>query len=273
MKLATVRRVCPFTLFLDEGLIKMKEHDKVDIKGIEIYDGGMDSAVEEAICGIKDGAKMVVYTPNAEALCMCLKDKQIKAVFQSASMNLPDGIGVLIAARLLGGRIKHGKLPGVEFGEKIAFEASRCGYSLYLLGGTLGVAEEAARRLKDKYPALNIAGCHDGFSFNDEDIISSINRSCADIVFVCLGMPKQEMWIADHKDSISARLLIGLGGSLDVYSGKTKRAPDVFIKCRLEWLYRVIKEPKLIKRLLGIPNLFFRLAADGFLSKLKKKDD
>ena len=127
------------------------------------------------------------------------------------------------------------------------------GKTLFLLGAKPGVAEEAARRLRIKYPGLQIVGAHDGYFKEDEVVVKEIRESGADVVFVCLGAPKQEKWIVKNGEATGAHLLLGLGGCLDVFSGTVQRAPEIYQKLGMEWVYRALKNPSRAGRLVKIP--------------------
>ena len=131
------------------------------------------------------------------------------------------------------------------------------GTKLFLLGGAPGVADKAAAKMKEKYPGLDICGTNDGYFEESEPIIQKINDSGAQVVYVCLGAPKQEKWMAQHRHSIKAKVMLGLGGSLDVFAGNVKRAPDIYIKLGLEWFYRLVKEPWRYKRMMKLPQFLF----------------
>ena len=127
------------------------------------------------------------------------------------------------------------------------------GKALYLLGAKPGVAEQAAKNLVEKHPGLRIAGTHDGYFKEDGPIVEDIHRSGADVVFVCLGAPKQELWMARNAAATGAHLLCGLGGSLDVFAGVVERAPEFWCNHGLEWFYRLCKEPRRIGRMMKLP--------------------
>ena len=127
------------------------------------------------------------------------------------------------------------------------------GKRLYLLGAKPGVAEAAARNLEARYPGLSICGTHHGYFQEDGPVVEEIRRSGADAVFVCLGAPKQEYWMREHGPATGARLMAGLGGSLDVFAGVVERAPESWQKMGLEWLYRLMKEPSRIDRMARLP--------------------
>ena len=165
---------------------------------------------------------------------------------------LPDGIGVIKGAAMLGTPLKE-KTPGIEFAAGLMGEMAKEGKSLYLLGAKPGVAEQAAERLAAQYPGLKIAGTHDGYFKDDAPVAEAIRQSGADCVFVCLGAPKQELWMAKWGPETGAHLLCGLGGSLDVFAGVVERAPKFWSDHGLEWFYRLCREPKRIGRMMKLP--------------------
>ena len=172
-------------------------------------------------------------------------------------MIIPDGSGVILASKILGTPLKKGKVAGVDLGWNLIKAAAEKGYGLYMLGGKPGVAEKAAANLKEMYPSLKISGYADGYFKDDETVIEKINESGADILFVALGVPKQELWMSKNRDKLKVRLMAGLGGSVDIYAGEAKRAPKIFIKLGLEWLYRLLREPKRIGRMMKLPKFVF----------------
>ena len=169
-----------------------------------------------------------------------------------ADLVIPDGIGVVYAARILGRPLK-GRAPGVDFAQGLMARMAKTGDKLFLLGAKPGVAEQAAENLRQAHPGLNICGCHDGYFKEDPPVIEAIRAAGADVVFVCLGAPKQELWMASNGPKTGARLAVGLGGCLDVFAGNVQRAPEAWQKAGLEWLYRLIKEPSRIGRMAKLP--------------------
>ena len=138
---------------------------------------------------------------------------------------------------------------GIDLAERILNECATYGYKVFLLGGKDGIAEIASKKLQSKYKGLTICGTHHGYFENNKDVINKINSLGADVLFVCLGFPKQEEWIRKNLKLIpSVKLAIGLGGSLDVWSGNIKRAPSSLSNIGLEWLWRIYKDPKRLKR-------------------------
>ena len=167
-------------------------------------------------------------------------------------MSLPDGIGVVYAASILGTPL-DGRVPGIEFAQGLMRLMAEHGKKLFLLGAKPGVAEKAADHLREEYPGLDICGVHDGYFQEDGPVVEAIRASGADVVFVCLGAPKQELWMSTYGPETGARLMIGLGGCLDVFAGNVQRAPEFWQKAGLEWLYRLLKEPSRIGRMAKLP--------------------
>ena len=173
-------------------------------------------------------------------------------LLNGAALVLPDGIGVIKGAAMLGTPLKE-KTPGIEFAMGLMGKMAERGKSLYLLGAKPSVAEQAAARLKAQYPGLKIAGTHDGYFKEDAPVVEAIRESGADCVFVCLGAPKQELWMEKNGPATGARLLCGLGGSMDVFAGTVERARKFWSDHGLEWFYRLCKEPKRVGRMLRLP--------------------
>ena len=200
----------------------------------------------------KDRCRLL-FTPNLEMLARAKEDKDVRKLLNRADLLLPDGVGVALAARLYGKRIS-GIIPGIEMGQRILIEARRRALRVFLLGGGEGVADLAASALRSRMPRLNICGTHHGyFAENDEKrVIEKIKEARADILFICMGFPRQEAFAVKIKDSLPAcRLIACLGGSLDVWSQKVKRAPAPLRRAHAEWLYRVLAQPSRIPRLLS----------------------
>lgn len=244
---------------------------KIEIMGIPFDNVTLSEAVRLAFEFINAGKQALAVTPNAEILLLCLRGEEVKNAVLSAEIILPDGEGALWAAKKLGAPLCE-KVAGVDFGAECARRAAAESKSIFLLGGKVGVAEKAAERLRACFPSLNIAGTADGYFNRDSEenaaVIGKINESRADILFVCLGAPTQEIWASKNRASLSPRLIACLGGSLDVYAGEVQRAPKAFIKMRLEWLWRIVRDPRRIKRAAALPK--FITAVYEYKQKLKK---
>lgn len=217
----------------------------------------LSEAVGQAAALLDDPkGKGYVVTPNSEIVYLCRKDSGLSHVLNGAALVLPDGVGVIHASKILKRPLK-GKVAGIDFASALMEELARRGDGLFLLGAKPGIAEKAARRLTQRYPNLKIRGTHDGYFKEDGSVIDEINRSGASVLFVCLGAPRQEYWMRDHLDQLNVRLSVGLGGSLDVFAGQVKRAPDLWVKLGLEWLYRLICEPWRFGRMCRLPLFLF----------------
>lgn len=225
---------------------------KTEIMGVCFDDFSVEETVSKAMAALKRGEKFFIVTPNPEIVNVAIKDEKYKDVLNSADVVTPDGIGIVYASKMLGGNVKK-RAPGFDIVKGILNELSKTDGSVYLFGGKPGVADMAADNISREYPGIRIAGTDNGYFEDDTEIIARINNSKPDFLLVCLGAPKQEMWISRNITDLNAGVLIGAGGSIDVLSGQTKRAPGIFIKLNCEWLYRLLKEPKRIGRMAKIP--------------------
>ncbi len=240
---------------------------RIEVLGVGFDNMTMEQAVAEGVRLMGTEGAHYVVTPNPEIVEVCREDKDAMDAVNHADLVIPDGIGVIYGAKLLGTPLKE-KIPGIEFAKRLMKEMAACGKTLFLLGAKPGVAEEAARRLCEEYPGLRIAGTHDGYFKEDEGVISAIRESGADVVFVCLGAPKQEKWMRKNGEATGAHLLLGLGGCLDVFSGTVKRAPEIYQKLGLEWFHRLIKNPSRAGRMMKLP--LFLVHVIGERGKAKK---
>ena len=195
-------------------------------------------------------------TPNAEMAYEAMKDPEFCRVLNGASLVLPDGAGVILGAKIVRTPLKE-KVAGIEFAQNMLAVFAETGSRLYLLGSKPGVAELAGKKMLQKQPDLCICGIRDGYFKDEAEVIRSINEAGADAVYVCLGSPKQERFMYEHRTELNAKLLVGLGGTLDGIAGTVKRAPRWMIRMQLEWLYRLCKEPKRFKRMLRLPKYIF----------------
>ena len=240
---------------------------RTEIMGVGFDDLTLDEAAQRAAGMIDEGGFHYVVTPNPELVDRARREEPFRQALNGADLVLPDGIGVVYAARLLGRRLK-GRCPGIDFAGKLMEHMARTGLRLYLLGAKPGVAEAAAARLEIRYPGLTICGTHDGYFQEDAPVVEEIRRAGADVVFVCLGAPKQEYWMVKNGPATGARLMAGLGGSLDVFAGVVERAPESWQRLGLEWLYRLTREPKRVGRMARLP--LFLVSAVGERGKAGK---
>lgn len=248
-----------FDVKQDVNLWNMKNKDKlmrIDVLGVGFDDLTVDEAVSYANECIKNHRGAYAVTPNPEIVWQCKKEPGLHKAIQDASLVLPDGIGIIYGSRILGRPLK-GKVAGIDFAEQLIKALSKTGKSVYLLGAKPGVAEKAAEKLKEKNQGITIAGMAHGYFKDDGPVINEINEKKPDFLLVCLGAPKQEYWMASNAEKLDVGFIAGLGGSLDVFAGNVERAPLSWQKLNLEWLFRLVKEPKRIKRMVKLPLFLF----------------
>ena len=240
----------------------------VDILGVPVDSVTMEEAVGRVTSFIAEEGVHTVYTPNAEIMMAAQRDAKLKDILKSADLLVADGAGVVLASRLLGRSVPE-KVSGVDLLMQ-CFKALSIKHSrFYLLGSRKGVAEAAAQNMERDYPGIEIAGCMDGYfsEAEEEEIINRINASNTDILLVALGAPRQEKWIDKNKGRLNAKVCIGVGGSLDILSGKTELAPAFFRRNGLEWLFRLYKEPRRARRMLDLPRFVIRVIWTRILGK------
>lgn len=234
---------------------------RTEILGVAFDNVTMDEALDRAMELVaENGVPHLVVTPNAEIVQQAGKDEEFSHLIAGADLVIPDGIGVIYASKILGRPLK-GRVPGCDFAAGLMERMAKSGHRLFLLGAKPGVAEEAAEKLTAAHPGLVICGTHDGYFKDDAVAAEAVRNAQADVVFVCLGAPRQEKWIVANGAAAGASLYIGLGGSLDVFAGRVERAPEGWQKLGLEWLYRAIKQPQRLKRVAKLP--LFLVSAVG----------
>ena len=239
---------------------------RIHVLGVGFDNMTMDQAVSEGVRLMSSEGAHYAVTPNPEIVEICREDEDAREAVNNADLVLADGIGVIYGAKMLGTPLK-GRVTGIGFAQGIMERMAKNGKTLFLLGAKPGVAEKAAENLARQYPGLQIAGTHDGYFQEDGPVVDAIRASGADVVFVCLGAPKQEKWMRRNGGATGAHLLVGLGGCLDVFSGEVQRAPEVFQKLGLEWLHRLAKNPSRIGRMMKLPLFLVHVAGE----KGKKK--
>ena len=235
---------------------------RVNILGVGFDNIDLAEAIERAKALSQGERFSRIVTPNSEIVYMARDDEQLKEILNASDLVVPDGIGVVYAAKILRAPLK-GKVAGIELGEGLIKSLAGTGTGIFLLGAKPGIAASAAEKLCEKYPGTKISGVHDGYFKDDDEVIAEINLSGARVLFVCLGAPKQEMWMAKNAEKLNVSLALGLGGSLDVFAGVSQRAPRIFIKLGLEWFYRLCKEPWRIGRMLALPKFLLTVIFKG----------
>lgn len=235
---------------------------KIDVMGVQFDNITMEEALIEGVALLNTPDTVYCVTPNAEIVYEAMHDSSFCNLLNNAALVLPDGAGVILGSKLLGTPLKE-KVAGIDFAANLLEILENNNKSLYLLGSKPGIGELAAQNMLKKHPALKICGISDGYFKDEIQVIKTINSVNPDVLFVCLGSPKQEKFMETHQKDLHVSMMIGLGGSLDGFAGTVKRAPKWMIRLQLEWLYRLIKEPRRIGRMMRLPKFI--------LSVLKKR--
>lgn len=228
--------------------------------GIPIDVVNLEEAYKIFLDFVNSDDTYTIFTPNPEILIKAVEDNEFKNVLSSGDLIVPDGMGIVYASKFLHLGIED-RVTGIDMMEKILNYLSSTKGSAYFFGAKKSIISAASKNIKDKYANLEVVGFSSGYFDEDEEqnIIKDINEKKPDVLFVGLGAPKQEKWIYNHKKILNAKVIIGVGGSFDVYSGYIKRAPKWIQKSGLEWLYRLISDPKRIKRMIFIPKFIVRV--------------
>lgn len=210
----------------------------------------------------QDSPKLIA-TADASGLSMAQSDPEFHQILQTADLVTPDSIGVIWAGRR-GGHDFRERVSGVELVDEICAMSAEKGYRIYLLGAGHGVAELAAEKLRLKHPGCNIVGARHGFfpASDDEVIAAEVALTRPDVLFVAMGIPRQEKFIRKTEHIIGAKVAMGVGGSFDVFSGKVRRAPVFIQKLHLEWLWRTLANPKKISKAKHLPKFVWRVLTE-----------
>jgi len=238
--------------------------DRINILGVQVDMVTIPEAADKIVEFLSEDKFHTVYTPNSEIIMEAYRDEAFSEVLNEADLLTADGIGVVYASKYLKKPLKE-RAAGYDIARLLLQKLNYTDHKLFLFGGKPGVAELAMENMKKDYPQLNIVGTRNGyFSEEEEDeIIAQINESGADILFVCLGAPRQEKWIYKHKDKLKVKVAMGVGGSIDVFAGTVQRAPEFFCKTGLEWFYRLMKEPWRAKRMTDLPKFALTVIKEG----------
>jgi N-acetylglucosaminyldiphosphoundecaprenol N-acetyl-beta-D-mannosaminyltransferase len=223
----------------------MKNFEKIFILGVGFIDAIEKEVLEFIITGLdKQTEKYYIVTPNPELLVIANGDKEYRGILNGAKLALPDGIGVMMAAKLLGVTLRQ-RIHGVDLVESLCREVSNRPITVGFLGAGPSVAEMTSECLIKKYPNLRVGLVADEWS-------KGLKDNKVDILFVAFGSPKQEIWIANNLSILPAKVVIGVGGAFDFISGRVPRAPMFLRSVGLEWLFRLIIQPWRIKRQLSL---------------------
>ncbi len=242
------------------------------VLGVPIDKVNRKEALDKAIDFIENSENKVIYTPNSEIVMDANENKDLLNAIKEADMVIPDGIGLVLASKVIKKPLNE-RVTGIDLMESILSYCHEKGKSIYIIGGKPGVSEKAGMEIKEKYPNIQVVGTYHGYfkglhigcPGHEEEVavLKKINDLKPDVLFVAFGAPKQELWIQEYKKELNVKLLMGVGGSVDVYAGNVKRAPEIYQKLGLEWFYRLIKEPWRYKRMMALPKFVIEVIKRG----------
>lgn len=245
------------------------KREKIDILSVQFDNVTMDEMKHHVTNFVEADTtdNMFVVTANPEIVDYALEDKNYYDLIGEADFIIPDGTGIIQAGRILGTPLKE-RVPGIEFMAACLAIAERHRQKVFLLGASKHVVAEAVKQLQKKYPHIEFASHHGYIDTGDESVARQVCNFNPDYIFVGMGYPKQEEWIKRHRHRFQHTLLMGVGGSIEVYSGTKKRAPLIFRKLNLEWFYRLITDWKRMARMQRLP----RFVSKVFRTRLKNKE-
>ena len=226
---------------------------KINILGVAFDALTLGEAEERADALLCSGAGGYIVTANPEIVLRCREDAAYAAAVNGAKLVLADGVGDLCAARILGTPLP-GRVAGADLVPRLLARLAERGGSVFLYGARPGVAERAGESLQSACPGLRIAGTENGYISDETALLEALEREKPDLLLLGLGAPRQELWMARNRQKINA-VMIGVGGLLDVFAGDIPRAPKAWQRLGLEWLYRLLREPRRFKRVIRLPKI------------------
>lgn len=238
---------------------------RIELLGIPVDCINMDQAVQWAKLCASQATPRSIIAINPEKIIKAQRDQALQKLLRSADLLIPDGIGVVVAMRLLGLGFSK-RVPGAELMPRLCALAAHEGYRVFLFGASQEVNEGAALKLSEQFPGIKIVGTQHGY-IPDSDmpqLITKINSTQTDFLFIALGSPMQELWMATYLPQLHVKICQGVGGTLDVLAGKVKRAPKIFRSIHLEWLYRLLAQPSRLMRQKALPLFVIQILKKRF---------
>jgi len=230
--------------------------NKEQILGFNVCTSNLKQLIENIFEDYQNDEQIFIVNVNPEIVVKNYKNEILKQEFNKQKYQIPDGTGIVWASKKQKGSIKE-RIAGIDFMLKICEKSQEYSSKIFLYGGNDGIAEKAKEEIEKKYPEINVVGTCNGYE-EENNVFKKIKNSDADIIFVGTGSPKQEEFIIKYKDELKGiKILMPIGGSLDVISKTKERAPNWVIKFNLEWLFRLIKEPKRIFRQIKLIKFIF----------------
>lgn len=243
------------------------KYPRVRLLGVDVFVLQMDTVLDIANEHIANRESLLIGVVNVAKIVNMQKDQELCRSIEEADLVLADGAPVIWLSRMLGKPLPE-RVAGIDIMFKLLKEANDKHYSVYFLGAKPEVLQKVIRTIRIDYPTIHIAGFRDGYFDTDEDqsVAQDIKNSQADILFVAISPPKKEIFLRNWRDFMNVPVCHGVGGSFDVLAGVTKRAPRWMWKCGLEWLYRLIQEPRRMwKRYLVTNSIFIKLSCEAIL--------
>lgn len=240
----------------------------VKILGVRFNRVTMKQALEEIDVIMEEVGPKLIVTANTEMVMLANQDPLLFEIIQRAALVVPDGVGIVWASRVLNRPLEE-RVPGVELMDALLAKSEKKGWRVFFLGAKPGVAHKAVGNALEMYPSLKIAGVHHGYFSKGEEgtVLEKIMLAKPDIMLLALGVPKQEKWAAAHLAKLNVPLAMGVGGSFEILAGTSKRAPRWMCRFGLEWLYRLVKEPWRIKRMMVLPQFVVWILLEKMLVK------
>jgi N-acetylglucosaminyldiphosphoundecaprenol N-acetyl-beta-D-mannosaminyltransferase len=238
---------------------------RIELLGVPVDCVTMDQAINWADSMMKGEHPCTILAVNPEKVMRAQQDSELLNQLRSADLLIPDGIGIVLAARLLG--LGHAeRVPGSELMPKLCERAALKGYTVFLFGASTEVNQQAVAVLRDRYPKIRIVGSQHGYVKEEEvpSFIARINECQPDLLFVALGSPHQELWMARCLPQLKVKVCQGVGGTFDVIAGRVRRAPKFFRNLHLEWFYRLASNPGRLRRQTALPIFAYRILKERF---------
>jgi len=244
-------------------------NEKVLIMDVPINKVTMEEAANQVVGYLEGTESHTVFTPNPEIIMEAQNDEELMRILKKADLVVADGIGVVIASKMLKVKKLPERVGGFDLMQNVFSKVKDKDINVYFLGSKPGVAKKASENMKEKYPGINIVGTSDGyFTKGDEtDLINRIKSLHVNLLLVGLGAPRQEKWIDQYLQQLGVNVAVGVGGSLDVMAGVVKRAPKMYQKLGLEWFYRLITNPKRAKRMINLPKFGIKVVSMAIKGK------
>jgi N-acetylglucosaminyldiphosphoundecaprenol N-acetyl-beta-D-mannosaminyltransferase len=232
----------------------------ISILSVPVHDVTTEETLSLIDQFVREQTPHQLCTVNPEFIMAAQRDADFRQILQQSALNLPDGIGVVWAAKRVGHPLRE-RVAGSDLVGLMADRAQVTGWRIFLLGAAEGVAERAAIILRERYPQTHIVGTYAGSPRPEEaaDIAARIRSSEADVLLVAYGAPQQDKWIARHIEQTGVAVAIGIGGSLDFIVGTQQRAPQWMQRVGIEWLYRLAREPWRWRRQLALPKFVWAM--------------